>query len=124
MRTHGRPGPSKSLIFSFAAGIGLCIWLTACSSPRSQNEPPPQQAQQTQQAKRYDMKGKIVSIDREKMQITVDHGAIPGFMGAMTMPYPVKAAGSLDGLAAGNQITAQVVVSGDSVWLENIVAAK
>ena len=31
-----------------------------------------------------------MAIDKVNKKLTVDHEAIPGFMGAMTMAYPVK----------------------------------
>jgi protein SCO1/2 len=102
----------------------LCLLLAACGSKPSQTEQPaqpPPQAQAAQQPQKYDLKGKIVSIDKDKMQLTIDHEAITGFMGAMTMPYAVKAAGSLDGLMPGDQITANVMVNGNDVWVDNIV---
>ena len=40
--------------------------------------------------KTYKVHGKILSRDTTSRQITVDHDTIPGFMDAMTMPYPVK----------------------------------
>jgi len=50
----------------------------------------------------------------------VDHGEITGFMMAMTMGYSVKNPGVLDSLSPEDRITADVVVNGDDVWLENI----
>jgi hypothetical protein len=35
------------------------------------------------------LQGIVVSVDKTKQQIVVNHKDIPGFMGAMTMPYPV-----------------------------------
>ena len=49
---------------------------------------------------------------------------IPGFMSAMTMPYRVKDAKDLDRMTPGDAIQADVVVSGERVWLENIVIVK
>jgi protein SCO1/2 len=40
-------------------------------------------------AKRFVLKGKVISIDKAQGRMVVDHEAIPGFMGAMAMPYPV-----------------------------------
>jgi hypothetical protein len=37
---------------------------------------------------RYTLRGGVVSLDRAGRTVTVDHEAIPGFMGAMTMSYP------------------------------------
>jgi protein SCO1/2 len=69
---------------------------------------------------RYDLKGKVVSIDRSARRVTLDHEAIPGLMGAMTMAYPVKDAHALDTLAAGDEVTAKLVSSDGTYWLEDI----
>jgi len=45
---------------------------------------------------------------------------IPGFMGAMVMPYVVKPASALEQLSPGDAITADVVVQGDDSWIENV----
>ena len=97
--------------------------MLACSSPPKQNDAPTPAAAQTQQAQpqRYDLKGKVVSIDKAGKMVTVDHGDIPGFMGAMTMPYRVRDQHLLDNLAPGDQVTAKVVSGGGEIWLENIV---
>ena len=72
------------------------------------------------QTVRYDFKGKVVSIDRSARRVTVDHEAIPGFMGAMTMAYPVRDARVLDTLSAGDEVTAKLVTSDGTYWLEDI----
>jgi protein SCO1 len=76
------------------------------------------------QARRFSLKGKIISIDKPTREILVDHEAIPGFMGAMEMPYPVKDAKSLDQLFPGDEIRADVVVTDGKPVLENIVVTK
>ncbi len=70
--------------------------------------------------KHYRLKGKVVSIDKRANMANIDGEDIPGFMGAMTMPYVVKPASELDKLTPGDAITADVVVEGDNSWLENI----
>lgn len=77
-----------------------------------------------EQVRRYGLKGKVVSVDTKNGYLEVDHDAIPGFMAAMTMPYPVPDAGALSNLAAGDEITATVVVASDGAHLENIVVTK
>lgn len=72
-------------------------------------------------AKRYHLKGKVVSIDKQGKMANIDSEAIPDFMGAMTMPYTVKPEGELDQLKPGDAITADVVVQDEGAWLENIV---
>jgi protein SCO1/2 len=74
--------------------------------------------------RRFSLKGKVITIDKPTQEIVVDHEAIPGFMGAMAMPYPVKDAKSLDQLSVGDEIRADVVVTDGKPVLDNIVVMK
>jgi protein SCO1/2 len=77
------------------------------------------------QPRRYQLVGKVVSVDTDHAILLVDGKEIVGFMTAMTMPYPVRDAKSLAGLNAGDEITADVVVTdGGDAYLENIVVTK
>ncbi len=99
---------------AIVSGISLSVWLSGCGSSK-----PAQQA-----PRRYSLNGRVVSIEKAKQQVVVDHGEITGFMMAMTMGYSVKNPSVLDSLSPEGQITADVVVNGDDVWLENIVVVK
>ncbi len=55
------------------------------------------------QTQRYALKGTVTAIERPTREIVVNHEAIPGFMGAMEMPYPVKDVESLDKIAPGRR---------------------
>jgi protein SCO1/2 len=66
------------------------------------------------QQKTYHLRGKIVSTDVSTGKVTVQHGAIPGFMDAMTMPYPLAQPNVISELHPGDMITAQVVVNPSS----------
>jgi protein SCO1 len=109
-----------TLMLTRAAATTLCTLLTACSSPAKQAEPPAPAIAQAQAVQRYDLRGKVISIDKSAKRLTVDHEAIPGFMGAMTMAYPVKDERLLDGVTPGDQVTAKVVSTGTEFWLENV----
>lgn len=61
----------------------------------------------------YDFNGRVVSRVPETHTLVVDHENIPGFMPAMTMPYPVAANVDLSGVEAGDRIVARVVVNKD-----------
>ena len=61
----------------------------------------------------YHLRGKVVSTDAAKGEVTLNHEAIPGFMEAMTMPYKLKDASVLGTLHPGDVITADVLVSSD-----------
>ncbi len=77
-----------------------------------------------QNFKVYKLRGKVVSTDSAKGEVTLNHEAIPGFMEAMTMPYKLKDASILTELHPGDVITADVLVSQDpdaDVLLDHIV---
>jgi protein SCO1/2 len=108
-----------SVIFlnaAIVAGMILSIGLSGCSSPKP--------VQQEQSPRHFSMHGRVVSVEKAKRQVVVDHEEIPGFMMAMTMGYPVKNTNLLDPLSPEDQITADVLVNGNDVWLENIVVVK
>lgn len=75
-------------------------------------------------ARRYHLEGTVVSVDLNHELLFVNHGPIPGFMGAMTMGYAVRDRHQLAGLSSGDEITADVVVQGIDSWLERIVVVK
>jgi len=68
------------------------------------------ESQQAATVKRYPLRGKVLSIQLSKQQITVQHEDIPGFMPGMTMPFHVKDASALKRLAPGDQISAVLLV--------------
>ncbi|MDM7997930.1 MAG: SCO family protein [Acidobacteriota bacterium] len=70
--------------------------------------------------KRYEMKGKVVSVDKEQRQATIDHEEIKGFMDAMTMPFNIKEDWALSALAPGQIVEATLVVQGERSWIEGI----
>jgi protein SCO1/2 len=61
-------------------------------------------------AKTYEMRGQILGVNRDKMEILVKHDEIPGLMAAMTMPWKVKTANMLDNIGPGDLITSEIVV--------------
>lgn len=73
----------------------------------------------TANAKRFDFKGKVVSVDKNKKEVTVAHEDIKDYMPAMTMPFPLHADWAFDVLAPGSNITATLVVDSNSFWLED-----
>jgi protein SCO1/2 len=85
--------------------------LVACWSPSNGGE------------RRYELRGKIVEVDRKHGEVGIAHEAIPGFMDAMTMSFPV-ADWVLTAAAPGDDITADLVVSGSDSRLENVSLGK
>lgn len=106
--------------------VAVSMGAIGCDSTQKVNDAEkPAATQAPPQEQRFDMKGKVVAVDKAEKKVTIDHEAIPGFMGAMTMTYPVQDEHALDGIAAGDQVTAKVVSrGGPDYWLEDVRAAK
>jgi protein SCO1/2 len=76
------------------------------------------------QAKRYHLVGTVISIDTAHNSANIDGQEVPGFMAAMAMPYPVHDSKALGALLPGDQITADIVVTDNDTYLDNIVVTK
>lgn len=73
-------------------------------------------------AKRYPLKGVIVAADPSRPEIIVRHEEIPGYMAAMTMPFPVRDDPKVRALLRpGDRIEATLVVDGDVYFLEQVL---
>lgn len=56
--------------------------------------------------------GKVVAVDAAAGEITLDHGEIPGVMGAMKMSFPVSDPALLEGIEAGQTVEFDVEYQG------------
>ena len=74
--------------------------------------------------KRYDLTGKVVSVERDQGLVTVAHQEVKGYMPAMAMPFTVPKESDLQILAPEDQITATLVVDGSKSWLEDLIIAR
>jgi protein SCO1 len=68
----------------------------------------------------FTLQGQVLALEPARKQLMVKHEEIKGFMPAMTMPYDVKEARLLDGLAAGDLINATLVVFANGAHLTRI----
>jgi Cu/Ag efflux protein CusF len=95
---------SRTLIFAL-----MVVALGACSRKTEAPE------------RHYALSGRIVALNSHDQTATVDAAAIPNFMEAMTMPYPVKSKDEFEKLQVGEKIAATVNVSDDGLYdLSNI----
>ena len=69
---------------------------------------------------RYSLKGLILKLDPARKTIVVSSDAIPGYMEAMTMPYPVRDAKDLQGLRPGMLVDFSLVVDANTSFVEGI----
>jgi protein SCO1/2 len=71
--------------------------------------------------RRYELAGKVIAVDRNLHELTIQHEDIPGLMKGMKMPFRVKDDWVLNVAQPGSSVTATLVISGDSSHLENVV---
>lgn len=100
------------------AVLSMTIVLAGCRGGQQAATPSPSSATEL---KTYKLRGKVVSTDAAKGEVSIDHEAIPGFMAAMTMPYKLKDPTVLSELHPGDTLTAELLVSGEDVLLDHIV---
>ena len=72
-------------------------------------------------AKRYELRGTIVSFNKDQRQVIISHEDVPGLMEGMTMPFTLKEPSAYDVMRAGDAIQATLVVDGERTQIENPV---
>lgn len=74
------------------------------------------------EAKRYPLKGTVVSVNRSEKKAAIAHEKIPDFMEAMTMDFKIREDWVWDDLTPGSEVRATLVVDNEKgeYWLENI----
>jgi len=75
-------------------------------------------------ARHYALTGTVLGIDREKGQLVIQHDDIPGYMSAMIMTFQVADPSAFDQLQGGDQIRADLVVTGSTSMLEHITIVR
>jgi len=99
----------------FTRSSSLLIIILALPLLACRQEAPPTASPN---ASRYDLRGKVVSFDKARQEVTIAHEAIPGYMEAMTMPFTLNEEWVFDVLTPGAQIQATLVVDGARSWIE------
>lgn len=99
-KSAGSGGRWRVLAFVFA------VLLASCRSA------PP--------AQRYALEGQVVRLDAASGQAVIQHGSIPGYMGAMTMGFVVRSREQFGALQPGQHIRATLVVRGTDSALEDV----
>ncbi len=104
----------------FAIVLFFLPWLSACQ---------PRQRVRSATEKHYDLKGKVVTVEKDKHLVTVAHEDIKDYMPGMTMPFTVgeDSAWVFEApheVMPGDQITATLIVDGTKSWLEDMVITK
>src|SRR5258705_6114738 len=78
----------------------------------------PRQRVRSLTEKHFDLKGKVLVVDKPQHLLTIAHEDIKDYMPGMTMAFTVKDDWVFEIAMPGNQITATLVVDGAQAWLE------
>ena len=70
----------------------------------------------------YELHGQVLAVDRARLEITIKHDDIRGFMPGMTMPFKVRDAALLDERSPGDLVRATLVVLESEGYLKSISA--
>src|SRR5258705_5539217 len=106
-------------LYSFIV-LALVVSGVSCQkSPESAN-PASSSSQSHTNRQVSQVKGVVVSEKRGAKEVEIKHEAIPGYMPAMTMPFEVKSANELAGLAAGDAVSFRMIVTDTDGWIDQI----
>jgi len=100
--------------------ILIAVFLFACAGFWGCRQPPSRSPTE----KRYDFKGKVVTVEKDKHSVTIAHEDIKDYMPAMTMSFAVKDDWAFDVLVPGDHVSAVYVVDGTQSWLQELVITK
>lgn len=99
------------------SGLTVLIALLLLAACQSQDSSKPQ----SQPAKKYELRGTVVEVLKDKRELRIKHEDIPGYMRGMTMNFPVRDDAALATLVPGDQITAELnVAAPGDYWLAKV----
>ena len=103
--------------FIFSGAFAVLFVSSACQRVVSKTADP--------DAKRYELSGKVISVDKKARQAKIEHDEIKGRMPAMTMDFPIKDEWVARELEPNDKVSADLVVNSDaSFYLENVKIVK
>lgn len=92
--------------------VATALFVTALASC-SPAAPPPT-------ADRYPIAGQLLGVQLDTGQVVLKHGEVVGYMGAMTMPFPVADRTSIRDRRPGDLVKATLVVEPTRYYLEDV----
>jgi protein SCO1/2 len=91
---------------SMLLAIALSLLVGACAGPPDQRQ--------------YTLQGQVLSVAADRREANIKHEEIKGFMPAMTMPYKAAEGQQFENVAAGDLITATLVVVSNGAYLKDV----
>jgi len=98
------------------------LLLAACAQPPAPIAPAAQESAEQPATNRqvFMVRGVVQEVRGQENEVVIKHEEIPNYMPAMTMPFEVKSAAELEGLATNDQVSFTMIVTEDEGWIENI----
>lgn len=107
--------------FGFGFAVLAVAWLFAACERQAPTIASADAGQPDSKRQIFQVRGVIKELQPEKRTAVIKHEEIPGYMIAMTMPFQVRDAQELAGLAPGDPVTFRMVVIGDEeAWIEEL----
>lgn len=112
--------------FQTSLSIVLLFAAISCSEPTGESNNTSGSKSQTSitSPQIYHAKGVVKSIPPNKKQIVIDHGEIPGFMRAMTMPFNLPDSNMVNGIKPNDSISMTIQYDGESIVLKELTVIK
>jgi Cu/Ag efflux protein CusF len=115
--TSDASNPARAAAVTFSAYAGAAL---APKQPQLQPQRQSDAHPAPAPARRYKLAGTVKSVDPTTERLVIQHGDIPGLMGAMTMSYDAGKHENLRKVTPGDEIESDVVVNDTGTYLENI----
>ncbi len=68
----------------------------------------------------FQARGVVKELQPDGHTVVISHEEIPGYMPAMVMPFTARNTNELHGLAAGDTVAFQLIVSANDGWIEQV----
>lgn len=99
-----------------AALAAAAVMVAGCAAP----PPPAVPKSGSLFVQAFQARGVVTELQPDGRTIVISHEEIPGYMPAMVMPFTARDTNELRGLAAGDRISFQLIVSADRSWIEQV----
>lgn len=110
-------------MFRLLSLLSLASLLLTTSCGRNSPErisPAAQAALATTNQQVFQVKGVVVELEPDGKTVKIKHEEIPGYMGAMTMPFEARNTNELSGLTAGDAVSFRMTVTDTDGWIDQI----
>ncbi len=105
----------------FLVAVGALVLTVSCTrEPATSTTNAPTSSPAKTNAQTFQVKGVVVELEADGKTVKIKHEEIPGYMGAMTMPFEARDTNELRGLAAGDPVSFRMTVTETDGWIDQI----